>query len=33
VPLLVQVQPAVVFTSNVLEPPAASALWLVGFNE
>ena len=32
-PLLVQLQPAVVLTSNELEPPAAAALWLVGFSE
>ena len=32
-PLLVQLQLAAVFTSNVLAPPAAAALWLVGFNE
>ena len=32
-PLLVQLQPAVVLTSNELEPPAADALWLVGLSE
>ena len=32
-PLLVQAQPAAVFTANELEPPDADALWLVGFNE
>ena len=31
-PLLVQLQPAVVVTSNELEPPAAVALWLVGLS-
>ena len=32
-PLLVQPQPVVVVTANELEPPAAAALWLVGFSE
>lgn len=32
-PLLVQLHPAVVLTSNELEPPATDALWLVGFSE
>ena len=32
-PLLVQLQLAAVFTSTALAPPAAVALWLVGFNE
>jgi hypothetical protein len=32
-PLLVQLQPAVVLTSNELAPPAADALWLVGLSE
>src|SRR5688500_20191956 len=32
-PLLVQLQPAVVLTSNELEPPAAGALWLAGVSE
>jgi hypothetical protein len=31
--LLVQSQPDVVVRSNVLAPPAAVALWLVGFTE
>ncbi len=32
-PLLVQPHAGVVLTSNALDPPAADAVWLVGFNE
>jgi hypothetical protein len=32
-PLLLQVQPAAVFTANELAPPAAVALWLPGARE
>ena len=32
-PLLVQPQPATVFTANELGPPLADGLWLVGVSE